>query len=351
MTRSTIRRGSRGADVKTWQQILGLNPDGIFGPNTEAATKKWQAQNGLVADGIVGARSWAAAASVAQIKAVPPKVPTLVQVGSTVSNTETVRYGSKGAAVVSVQKLLGIEPTGIFEAKTRSAVTSFQKSRGLKADGIVGVNTWRMLRERPPTATKAVAIKAAAPESNQKKSVRVQKSSRKKAARPVTDAQTLKLKEALLKAEGKTTAKAVVPNSRITKPVTQAQANEKLGKSIPLTVLKQGSRGTLVQEWQAIIGATADGIFGSKTAAMTKTWQQTHGLMPDGIVGPATWTKAYALRNSGSSGVMQATMVPTPVLVKEIVSKIEDKVQTMPTWQKVASAALVLGLGLLGLRK
>lgn len=36
---------------------------------------------------------------------------------------------------------------GIFGAQTRNAVISYQRSRGLSADGIVGCNTWRSLQE------------------------------------------------------------------------------------------------------------------------------------------------------------------------------------------------------------
>lgn len=36
---------------------------------------------------------------------------------------------------------------GIFGTQTKNAVTSYQRSRGLSADGIVGCNTWRSLQE------------------------------------------------------------------------------------------------------------------------------------------------------------------------------------------------------------
>lgn len=49
------------ADVALWQTIIGTTPDGLFGPNTQAATKTWQAAHGLSADGIVGPLTWAAA--------------------------------------------------------------------------------------------------------------------------------------------------------------------------------------------------------------------------------------------------------------------------------------------------
>ncbi|OGJ05573.1 hypothetical protein A2456_01025 [Candidatus Nomurabacteria bacterium RIFOXYC2_FULL_36_19] len=54
---STLRKGSRGAQVVELQTALGLNADGIFGNLTKAAVATWQASKGLVADGIFGAKS------------------------------------------------------------------------------------------------------------------------------------------------------------------------------------------------------------------------------------------------------------------------------------------------------
>lgn len=56
----TIRKGSKGKAVKVWQVIVGVEPDGDFGPNTLAATKAWQESHGLTVDGIVGPKSWKA---------------------------------------------------------------------------------------------------------------------------------------------------------------------------------------------------------------------------------------------------------------------------------------------------
>jgi N-acetylmuramoyl-L-alanine amidase len=44
--------------IRYLQYRVGADPDGIYGPKTEAAIKKFQQQNGLTADGIVGAMSW-----------------------------------------------------------------------------------------------------------------------------------------------------------------------------------------------------------------------------------------------------------------------------------------------------
>jgi len=59
-----IRIGARGDYVRQIQTCLngtnnaGLNPDGIFGPLTEAAVINYQRANGLSPDGIVGPLTW-----------------------------------------------------------------------------------------------------------------------------------------------------------------------------------------------------------------------------------------------------------------------------------------------------
>lgn len=50
----TLKIGSSGDAVKKLQTVLGVSPDGKFGPGTETALKTWQKNNGLDADGIAG---------------------------------------------------------------------------------------------------------------------------------------------------------------------------------------------------------------------------------------------------------------------------------------------------------
>ncbi|MEH2415608.1 N-acetylmuramoyl-L-alanine amidase [Nostoc sp.] len=47
-----------GAVVRYLQERVGIEPDGVYGPQTELAIKNFQKQNGLGADGIVGPASW-----------------------------------------------------------------------------------------------------------------------------------------------------------------------------------------------------------------------------------------------------------------------------------------------------
>lgn len=57
---TTIKKGSRGEDVKTLQRRLNLIADGIFGKLTDEAVREFQKNHGLSVDGIVGPRTWAA---------------------------------------------------------------------------------------------------------------------------------------------------------------------------------------------------------------------------------------------------------------------------------------------------
>jgi hypothetical protein len=49
-----VKRGDRGAAVRSIQRELGIPADGIFGEQTERAVRRFQRSHDLVADGIVG---------------------------------------------------------------------------------------------------------------------------------------------------------------------------------------------------------------------------------------------------------------------------------------------------------
>ncbi|MDR1565164.1 MAG: N-acetylmuramoyl-L-alanine amidase [Oscillospiraceae bacterium] len=69
------------------------------------------------------------------------------------ANTPTLKKGSKGAAVRTLQEQLNkngakLAVDGDFGAKTLEAVWTYQKAKGLVIDGIVGKNTWGKLLDK-----------------------------------------------------------------------------------------------------------------------------------------------------------------------------------------------------------
>ncbi len=124
---STLRVGSRGADVQCLQSSLGLTADGVFGPMTKAGVEAFQASNSLVADGIFGPASRAAWTGTAS-----------TTTPSACSLTSTLRVGSRGADVQCLQAGLGLTADGVFGPATKAGVIAYQASKGLVADGIFG---------------------------------------------------------------------------------------------------------------------------------------------------------------------------------------------------------------------
>jgi peptidoglycan hydrolase-like protein with peptidoglycan-binding domain len=61
-----LRRGDHGPAVASWQKIINVAADGVFGEETEKATRVFQMMNGLKPDGLVGPQTWARAAMLSQ---------------------------------------------------------------------------------------------------------------------------------------------------------------------------------------------------------------------------------------------------------------------------------------------
>ncbi len=147
-----LRQGARGEAVRQLQSLLNhhgadIREDGIFGRATNKAVRSFQASNDLAVDGIVGPRTRAALNSdaTATTKAAPAP-------SARAAHQPKLRRGDRGDAVRTLQSRLNahgarIAEDGIFGRGTDRAVRSFQGSKELLVDGIVGPNTWRALGE------------------------------------------------------------------------------------------------------------------------------------------------------------------------------------------------------------
>ncbi|WP_141367385.1 peptidoglycan-binding protein [Streptomyces sp. 6-11-2] len=125
-----LRSGSRGVVVSAAQHLLTarghtVKADGVYGSRTVAAVKAFQSRQHLRADGVVGPGTWNAL-------------------------TVSVRSGSRGHAVTAAQQLLTarghtVKADGVYGSRTVAAVKAFQSRHHLRADGVVGPDTWNVL--------------------------------------------------------------------------------------------------------------------------------------------------------------------------------------------------------------
>ena len=135
----TIKSGSKGQQVKQMQELLNsigftIKVDGNFGKISDDAIKQFQFNNGLTPDGIVGKITWDAL-----IEEQP--------------GINVLKQGDHNDNVKLAQQLLlklgyKVAVDGDFGKQTRKAVKKFQKKAHLKADGVIGPKTWRILNER-----------------------------------------------------------------------------------------------------------------------------------------------------------------------------------------------------------
>lgn len=70
-----LRIGDRGAEVRRLQVALGVEPDGAFGRETDAAVRAFQGRHGIHVDGVVGRETWAVLKDAAGARPLPQPTP------------------------------------------------------------------------------------------------------------------------------------------------------------------------------------------------------------------------------------------------------------------------------------
>lgn len=142
-----LSRGATGEDVVLAQRLVGADPDGDFGPLTEAAVRAWQGRYAVAQTGTMDEASWAKAV---ELDLVPRRFGSAT--APTPSNpltayaTTTLRRGSTGLPVIALQQALGgLEPDGEFGPLTEQAVRNYQQSKGLAVNGVVDAPVWEAL--------------------------------------------------------------------------------------------------------------------------------------------------------------------------------------------------------------
>lgn len=162
-----LREGDVGNDVQLMQVRLNriarnypgiptiAQPDGIFGTRTTAAVKRFQQVFGLNDDGIVGNATWYRIAYIySSVKRLAELDSEGIAVGEIPQSfARVLRPGDSGDNVRVLQYYLrvisqynstvpSVSVNGQYDDATEQAVKAFQQSRGLTQDGIVGRATW-----------------------------------------------------------------------------------------------------------------------------------------------------------------------------------------------------------------
>lgn len=251
-----LRFGSSGIHVVTAQRLLNRlhaadpsNPrlvvDGRFGMVMENAVEAFQKRSGLPRDGIIGPQTWNALVSAASAPAENGSDTSLDR-GEPLYAGSPVSLGSRGEDVRRLQAELGRvnqrypavpapEVDGRFGADTEKSVLALQQILGLRADGIVGRETWN----------------------------------------------------------------AILQALREPNPAPSSPAPSGSYPGIPLmegsfgdSVLSlQRHLNQIGDHYQSIPRLAEDGKFGANTRRVVILFQRIFGLIPDGTVGPKTWGK------------------------------------------------------------
>jgi peptidoglycan hydrolase-like protein with peptidoglycan-binding domain len=123
-----LRQGSRGSAVVALQRALHVTADGDFGPRTRSALVTFQTLQHISPNGVADRLVWD--------RLEKRDYPLLAYRGL------TLKQGSKGVAVVALQRALRVAPDGDFGPRTRAAVEAVQSRSKIAPDGVVSGVTW-----------------------------------------------------------------------------------------------------------------------------------------------------------------------------------------------------------------
>ena len=207
-------------------------------------------------------------------------------------DASTLYNGSRGEAVRKLQQALIDQgylsggADGIFGKNTEKAVRSFQKAKGLEADGLAGKKTQSLLFSAQTSAASAPSASDASasspapavPEGTGDSSVSAQTA-------PVSSGESSVSSDA--------------------SAVAQASSGSLFaGNYATLSIGSSGSRVKVLQ--QALISlkllsGRADGSFGKQTQKAVIAFQKKYGLVADGLAGRKTLKKLESLAGTGAS--------------------------------------------------
>ncbi len=329
-----LRQGHSGTDVALAQRVVGATPDGAFGPRTAAAVAAWQRANGVPVTSEMDNATWSRMVALKKIVArVAPAAPSPKPAppapgGSSPASgsplapyaATTLSLGSRGAAVVALQKALGgLSADGSFGPLTQAKVKAYQSAKKLPVTGVVTPSVWKVLMGVSTTPTTppsthplaayagltlrlwssgpaVVALQKAlggltadgsfGPLTQAK--VKAYQSAKKL---PATGDVTPTMWKSLMGATAAPAPKPAPTPAATTTSFTTAYT------AVKGTTLRLGAKGDAVKVLQRSLGGlTVDGGFGPLTEARVKAVRATLRLSATGVADPALW-KALEARD------------------------------------------------------
>ena len=320
---------------------------------TQKAVKAFQQDHSLTVDGKAGEKTLRLLTLLCQT---PVPGPTQVPVNTplTDANVIVMQNGTRGQAVERLQQRLmelgyyQCTVDGVYDSNEIAAVRDFQKRNGLKADGIAGLDTQRLLysEQALPAAGSGIVLPTPVPFTTPDMTVTLRSGSQGEYVRLLQErlivlgyysgavdgnygSGTLravvtfqqfhglgadgvagrKTQEVLYSHNAKTYAQAKPTPAPTPRPTATPKPNAGSTVQTPVTIqlLKTGSRGEAVRQLQqrlADLGylTVADGVYGPKTFNAVVSFQKKNGLTADGIAGAMTQNKLYSATAVGANG-------------------------------------------------
>ena len=351
---TTMRLNATGDAVTALQQILkNLNYysgeiSGVYTKETMTAVKAFQKKHSLKADGLAGQATQAIlfsddAVSSDALGTKEPPTPTPAPTPTATPSAE-VKKGTKNDDARLVQKrlidlgYLSGSADGIFGTQSVAALKEFQQANGLKADGICGSGTRKVLfgakaKAKPvqtPRPTEAPAATMYPVTRDNVVTLRIgstgsevlflQKrltelgyySARMDGNYRADDMNAVQTFQEVngLKADG-------IAGYDTQAKLFSNSAKGAEGANTSLATLRKGDYGVAVKELQeklkelGYLEGKVDGRYGTQTAEAVVLFQRANGLSRDGVAGKSTLTRLYSDEAIAASGNKLETTVAT----------------------------------------
>jgi peptidoglycan hydrolase-like protein with peptidoglycan-binding domain len=291
---ATVKFGERSPEVAALQQRLqklgyfNTKATGYYGPITREAVMRYQQAQGLTPDGVVGPNTQAALGTSRSQAAEEPVHPTW-------------KVGDSGSKVKEIQEKLAMagypaSTNGVFDEQTREAVQLFQQAKKLSVDGIVGKNTLAALSDNSSNQSTLPEEEQATPEFRLESPQTPVESPQLTPERPQATSESPSVTQASPQLTPESSPLTSESEQRNDIRWSTIQEPTSSGMEEPASnIWRMGDRGAKVTEIQKSLAAAGfqadtDGVFDEETEKAVRQFQQTKGLKVDGIVGQQTLT-------------------------------------------------------------